>query len=226
MARSALLIVSLFFTASLGAGLVYNEASNRSEMSDLEDQIDLIEDLWSEANSTSDGVSEENLLLLEAQENLESDIESLSALIEQATQRRVVLEANITALNVQIEQLNQTIATSQGDIDQLESQRALLDQEVSLLEVDLLLSEGQIEELQASYQTLQSTLSALQTTISRPIFQLVDKWDSCPYGLQGHEFQLGFDDGTGSQDIDEGSPGMKSLTGRGFVMAPLAWSKT
>ena len=78
MARSALLIVSLFFTASLGAGLVYNEASNRSEMSDLEDQIDLIEDLWSEANSTSDGVSEENLLLLEAQENLESDIESVS----------------------------------------------------------------------------------------------------------------------------------------------------
>mgnify|MGYP003322520851 CR=1 FL=1 len=112
MARSALLIVSLFFTASLGAGLVYNESSNRSEISDLEDQIDLIEDLWSDANMTSDGISGENLLLLEAKENLESDIESLSVLIEQAAQRRVGLEGNITALNVQIEQLNQTIAVS------------------------------------------------------------------------------------------------------------------
>ena len=149
MARSALLIVSLFFTASLGAGLFYNESSNRSEISDLEDRIDQIEDLWSEANSTSDGVSQENLLLLEAKENLESDIESLSVLIEQAAQRRVGLEGNITALNVQIEQLNQTIATSQGDIDELELQRSSLSQEVSLLETDLLLSESQIEELQA-----------------------------------------------------------------------------
>ena len=225
MARSALLIVSLFFTASLGAGLVYNESSNRSEISDLEDQIDQIEDLWSDANMTSDGISEENLLLLEAKENLESDIESLSALIEQAAQRRVVLEANITALNVQIEQLNQTIATSQGDIDQLESQRALLDQEVSLLEVDLLLSESQIEDLQASYQTLQSTLSALQTTISRPIFQLVDKRDSCPDGLKGHEFQLGFDDGTGSQDIDGKIAGDEITHREGICNGPIGMVK-
>ena len=225
MARSALLIVSLFFTASLGAGLVYNESSNRSEISDLEDQIDLIEDLWSDANMTSDGISEENLLLLEAKENLESDIVSLSALIEQATQRRVVLEANITALNVQIEQLNQTIATSQGDIDQLESQRALLDQEVSLLEADLLLSESQIEELQASYQTLQSTLSALQATISRPIFQLVHKGDSCPDSLPGHEFQLGFDDGTGSQDIDGRIAGDEITHREGVCNGPIGMVK-
>ena len=225
MARSALLIVSLFFTASLGAGLVYNESSNRSEISDLEDQIDLIEDLWSDANMTSDGISEENLLLLEAKENLESDIDSLSALIEQATQRRVALEANITALNVQIEQLNTTIATSQGDIDQLESQRALLDQEVSLLEADLLLSESQIEELQASYQTLQSTLSALQTTISRPIFQLVQKRDSCPDGLPGHEFQLGFDDGTGSQDIDGRIDGDEITHREGVCNGPIGMVK-
>ena len=225
MARSALLIVSLFFTASLGAGLVYNESSNRSEISDLEDQIDLIEDLWSDANMTSDGISEENLLLFEAKENLESDIVSLSALIEQATQRRVVLEANITALNVQIEQLNQTIATSQGDIDQLESQRALLDQEVSLLEADLLLSESQIEELQASYQTLQSTLSALQATISRPIFQLVHKGDSCPDSLPGHEFQLGFDDGTGSQDIDGRIAGDEITHREGVCNGPIGMVK-
>ena len=225
MARSALLIVSLFFTASLGAGLVYNESSNRSEISDLEDQIDLIEDLWSDANMTSDGISEENLLLLEAKENLESDIDSLSALIEQATQRRVALEANITALNVQIEQLNTTIATSQGDIDQLESQRALLNQEVSLLEADLLLSESQIEELQASYQTLQSTLSALQTTISRPIFQLVQKRDSCPDGLPGHEFQLGFDDGTGSQDIDGRIDGDEITHREGVCNGPIGMVK-
>jgi ELWxxDGT repeat protein len=225
MARSALLIVSLFFTASLGAGLVYNESSNRSEISDLEDQIDQIEDLWSDANMTSDGISEENLLLLEAKENLESDIESLSALIEQAAQRRVVLEANITALNVQIEQLNQTIATSQGDIDQLESQRALLDQEVSLLEVDLLLSESQIEDLQASYQTLQSTLSALQATISRPIFQLVHKWESCPDSLPGHEFQLGFDDGTGSEDIDGRIAGDEITHREGVCNGPIGMVK-
>ena len=225
MARSALLIVSLFFTASLGAGLVYNESSNRSEISDLEDQIDLIEDLWSDANMTSDGISEENLLLFEAKENLESDIVSLSALIEQATQRRVVLEANITALNVQIEQLNQTIATSQGDIDQLESQRALLDHEVSILEADLLLSESQIEELQASYQTLQSTLSALQATISRPIFQLVHKGDSCPDSLPGHEFQLGFDDGTGSQDIDGRIAGDEITHREGVCNGPIGMVK-
>jgi ELWxxDGT repeat protein len=225
MARSALLIVSLFFTASLGAGLVYNESSNRSEISDLEDQIDLIEDLWSDANMTSDGISEENLLLFEAKENLESDIVSLSALIEQATQRRVVLEANITALNVQIEQLNQTIATSQGDIDQLESQRALLDHEVSILEADLLLSESQIEELQASYQTLQSTLSALQATISRPIFQLVHKWDSCPDSLPGHEFQLGFDDGTGSEDIDGRIAGDEITHREGVCNGPIGMVK-
>jgi ELWxxDGT repeat protein len=146
-------------------------------------------------------------------------------LIEQAAQRRVVLEANITALNVQIEQLNQTIATSQGDIDQLESQRALLDQEVSLLEVDLLLSESQIEDLQASYQTLQSTLSALQTTISRPIFQLVDKRDSCPDGLKGHEFQLGFDDGTGSQDIDGKIAGDEITHREGICNGPIGMVK-
>ena len=225
MARSALLIVSLFFTASLGAGLFYNESSNRSEISDLEDRIDQIEDLWSEANSTSDGVSQENLLLLEAKENLESDIESLSVLIEQATQRRVGLEGNITALNVQIEQLNQTIATSQGDIDQLESQRALLDHEVSLLEADLLLSESQIEELQASYQTLQSTLSALQATISRPMFQLVEKRHSCPHGLTGHEFQLGFDDGTGGQDIDGRIAGDEITHREGVCNGPIGMVK-
>ena len=225
MTRSALLIVSLFFTASLGAGLVYNESSNRNEISDLEDQIDLIEDLWNDANMTSDGISEENLLLLEAKENLESDIESFSALIEQATQRRIVLEANITALKVQIEQLNQTIATSQGDIDQLESQRAILDQEVSLLEADILLSESQIEDLQASYQTLQSTLSALQATISRPIFQLVQKRDSCPDSLPGHEFQLGFDDGTGSQDIDGRIAGDEITHREGVCNGPIGMVK-
>ena len=225
MARSALLIVSLFFTASLGAGLFYNESSNRSEISDLEDRIDQIEDLWSEANSTSEGVSQENLLLLEAKENLESDIESLSVLIEQAAQRRVGLEGNITALNVQIEQLNQTIATSQGDIDELELQRSSLSQEVSLLETDLLLSESQIEELQASYQTLQSTLSALQATISRPMFQLVEKRHSCPHGLTGHEFQLGFDDGTGGQDIDGRIAGDEITHREGVCNGPIGMVK-
>ncbi|MED5306458.1 MAG: hypothetical protein VX942_03450 [Candidatus Thermoplasmatota archaeon] len=225
MARSSLLIVSLFFTASLGAGLVYNESSNRSEIRDLEDQIDLIEDLWSEANMTSDGVSEENLLLLEAKENLESDIESLSTLIEQATQRRISLEANITALNVQIEQLNQTIAVSQEDIEELELQRSLMEQEALLLELDLLLSENQIEELQASYQTLQSTLSALQNTISRPIFQLVPKMDSCPLELPGHEFQIGFDDGTGVQDIDGKIAGDEIAHREGVCSGPIGLVK-
>ena len=220
-----MLIVSLFLTASLGAGLVYNESSNRSEIRDLEGQIDLIQDLWGEANMTSDRIAEENLILLEAKENLESDIESLSVLIEQATQRRVGLEANITALNVQIEQLNQTIATSQGDIDELESQRSLLTQEVSLLEMDLLLSESQIEDLQASYQTLQSTLSALQATISRPIFQLVEKRDSCPDGLPGHEFQLGFDDGTGAQDIDGKIAGDEITHREGVCSGPIGMVK-
>ena len=45
--------MSLLFTASLGAGLVYNESSYRSTVQNLEGQIDLIQDQWEEDNETS-----------------------------------------------------------------------------------------------------------------------------------------------------------------------------
>ena len=108
MERGSILIVSLLFTASLGAGLVYNESSNRSTIQNLEDQLDLIQDQWGEDNKTSDGISQENQILIEAKENLESQIGLLNAQIQVEEALLLELESNLTETRALIESLNQT----------------------------------------------------------------------------------------------------------------------
>ena len=103
MERGSILIVSLLFTAALGAGFVYNEASNRSTIRNLESQIDLIQDQWGEDNVTSDGISEENQILLEAKENLESQIGLLNTQIEVEEALRMELISNLSETRTLVE---------------------------------------------------------------------------------------------------------------------------
>ena len=202
MERGSILIVSLLFTASLGAGFVYNEASNRSIIRNLEGQIDLIQDQWGEDNETSDGISEENQILLEAKENLESQIGLLNTQIEVEEALRMELISNLSETRTLVESLNQTIASSEQEAEDLQSQIQSLNQHISLMESDLATKEDEISDLQSDLTDLQNSLSALEMTISRPIFQLAEKIDDCPQWLPGSEWQLGFDNGAGSGSID------------------------
>ena len=200
MERGSILIVSLLFTASLGAGFVYNEASNRSIIRNLEGQIDLIQDQW-EDNVTSDGISEENQILLEAKENLESQIGLLNTQIEVEEALRMELISNLSETRTLVESLNQTIASSEQEAEDLQSQIQSLNQHISLMESDLATKEDEISDLQSDL-TDSKFPSALEMTISRPIFQLAEKIDDCPQWLPGSEWQLGFDNGAGSGSID------------------------
>ncbi len=202
MERGSILIVSLLFTASLGAGFVYNEASNRSIIRNLEGQIDLIQDQWGEDNVTSDGISEENQILLEAKENLESQIGLLNTQIEVEEALRMELISNLSETRTLVESLNQTIASSEQEAEYLQSQIQSLNQHISSMESDLATKEDEISDLQSDLTDLQNSLSALEMTISRPIFQLAEKIDDCPQWLPGSEWQLGFDNGAGSGSID------------------------
>mgnify|MGYP001185171546 CR=1 FL=1 len=202
MERGSILIVSLLFTASLGAGLVYNESSYRSTVQNLEGQIDLIQDQWEEDNETSEGISEENRILLEAKGNLESQIGFLSTQIEVEEALRQELISNLSETRALMESLNQTIASSEEERVSLQAQIQSLNQLVSSLESDLNSKEGEISDLQGDLEVLQSTLTALQITVSSPMFQLGDKIGSCPQGLPGQEWQLGYDNGAGSASID------------------------
>ena len=185
MERGSILIVSLLFTASLGAGFVYNEASNRSIIRNLEGQIDLIQDQWGEDNETSDGISEENQILLEAKENLESQIGQLNTQIEVEEALRMELISNLSETRTLVESLNQTIASSEQEAEDLQSQIQSLNQHISLMESDLGFKGMRYQILQSDLTDLQNSLSALEMTISRPIFQLAEKIDDCPQDLSG-----------------------------------------
>ena len=202
MERGSILIVSLLFTASLGAGLVYNESSNRSTIQNLEDQLDLIQDQWGEDNKTSDGISQENQILIEAKENLESQIGLLNAQIQVEEALLLELESNLTETRALIESLNQSVATSEEQAENLQIQIQSLNQLVSTLEFDLDSKEDEISDLQGDLDELHSALAALQQTVSSPLFQLANKIGTCPEDLSGSEWQLGYDNGAGSASID------------------------
>ena len=165
MERGSILLVSLLFTASLGAGFVYNEASNRSAIRNLEGQIDLIQDQWGEDNETSDGISEENQILLEAKENLESQIGLLNIQIDAEEALRIELISNLSETRALMESLNQTIASSEQESEALQSQIQSLNQHISSLESDLAMKEDEISDLQSDLSDLQNSLSALELSL-------------------------------------------------------------
>ena len=128
---------------------MYNEASNRSTIRNLEGQIDLIQDQWEEDNVTSDGISEENQILLEAMENLESQIGLLNTQIEAEEALRMELISNLSETRTLMESLNQTIASSEQEAEDLQSQIQSLNQHISSMESDLATKEEEISDLQS-----------------------------------------------------------------------------
>ena len=71
---------------------------------------------------TSDGISEENQILLEAKENLESQIGLLNTQIEVEEALRMELISNLSETRTLVESLNQTIASSEQEAEDLQSQ--------------------------------------------------------------------------------------------------------
>ena len=138
---------------------------------------------------TSDGISEENQILLEAKENLESQIGLLNTQIEAEEALRMELISNLSETRTLVESLNQTIASSEQEAEDLQSQIQSLNQHISSMESDLATKEDEISDLQSDLTDLQNSLSALEMTISRPIFQLAEKIDDCPQWLPGSEWQ-------------------------------------
>ena len=189
------ILMMLLLVTSTMSGCTGQDSGEGADTSSLQSEIS---NLTADLNDSNGARLALEVTLSEAVSQLdeaESSISDLQGQLEAAEDMRESLESQLSDA---LEQLNSTDPSDQSAIDSLQGQIANLTAElantnyqVSSLEEMMILKNDEI-------QSLEATISALESTMGALTYEIRERVESCPQDNPGMEMAVGYDDGAGA----------------------------
>lgn len=194
-------VLTLIFLTSLFSGCTGNDSSTEKD-----EKISELESELSNVTTEAEGLAVNNnalqLTLMEVQSSLDilnEDYANLSSQLAISEWHK----SNLTfSLSEAMELLNNSenieiISSLENNVNNLTNDIINADNEIILLNI-------QIADMQNQINQLNTTVAALQSTLSSLIYDIKNKVSKCPQDNPGLEIAIGYDDGNGNGQPNDG----------------------